>query len=168
MARKGGLTLSDEKLLTLAANGRSAEEIGKELGMSPERALLRVRELLKSRDAWDDIEREKLLLHSIYDLKERLQRNIDVVVSDPKMLEGYRKTLELLGQTLERRSRINDDDIEKVTRTQGLLLMRLIEAGYSKARQLLAAEYPDVDVTLIDSAFAQGMDEARIEVEQYS
>lgn len=168
MATQGALSLLDEKLLDLAANGKSAQEIGKTTGMSPERALLRVREILASRDVWDDVEREKLLLHDLYTLKAKLGDNLENIITNPQQLDQYRKTLELLSATLEKRSRANNTDLEKVTMAQGRLLIRLIEAGYSAARKMLEAEYPEVDVKVIDSAFSIGMDDARVEIEAES
>lgn len=159
------LTLRDEKLLSLAANGMSGEEIAAEIGISPEAAVLRVREIISSRDVWDDVEREKLLLQDLYNLKSRLEKNLDAIVSDPKMLEGYRRTLDLLGVTLERRSKVNDSDLEKVTQAQARKMLQLIEAGYGRARQLLSAEYADVDTTVIDAAFLSGMNAERVKIE---
>ena len=77
------LTLKDHQLLQLAANGKSPIEIAEETGIAPEAVALRIRELLSSRDIWNDLEREKLLIHSIYELKTRLEKNIDTVVFDP-------------------------------------------------------------------------------------
>lgn len=163
--KEKGLTLSDRKMLEMASNGKTGEEIGAALGISGERAVLRIRDILKSRDVWDDVEREKLLLNSIYELKEKLEQKFDRLMEDPKNIEQYRKTLELLGQTLERRTQLNDSDLEKITAAQGLRLLQLIEAGYNRAKRLLAAEYPDVDLSIIDQAFIAGMDAERVQIE---
>lgn len=159
------LTLRDEKLLSLAANGLSGEEIAAEVGMSPEAAILRVREIISSRDVWDDVEREKLLLQDIYNLKSRLEKRFDDIVGDAKMLDGYRKTLETLGLALERRSRISDEDLAKVTEAQARVLIQLVNAGYQAARAALVEEYPDVDVKVIDAKFSEGLEIAAYELE---
>lgn len=167
MAKAKGLTLRDEKLLRLAANGKSLVEIAEETGLGPERIGVRIKEIIKSKDIWDDVEREKLLLHSLYDLKDRLERNFEAMVGDPKLLESYRKTLELLGNRLDTRNALNVKDIERVTEAQGRRMMKIIEGGYFRARAMLAAEYPEIDLKQIDATFNLGMEEeaARLEEE---
>lgn len=165
MAKKNQLSLRDEKILGLAANGKSLEEIATETGLSPERAGVRIKEIIKSRDIWDDMEREKLLMHSLYDLKARLEKNFDALVGDSKLLESYRKTLELLGSRLDSRSELNARDIERVTEAQGKRMMAIVEAGYYRARAALAQAYPQVDLKELDSTFTLGMEEAAAELE---
>ena len=159
------LTIRDETLLKLAANGASGQEIAEAVGMSPEAAILRIREIIQSRDVWDDVEREKLLLQSLYDLKGRMEKNLDNITGDPKMLDQYRKILESLGTQLDRRSRVNDSDLQKVTEAQARVLIQLVNAGYQSARKALAAEYPDVDLEVIDVKFSEGMEKASLEIE---
>jgi len=38
--------------------------------------------------------------------------------------------------------------------------MQLVVAGYNRARDLLAEEYPNVDLLILDEAFQVGMREA--------
>ena len=159
------LTIRDETLLKLAANGASGQEIAEEVGMSPEAAILRIREIIQSRDVWDDVEREKLLLQSLYDLKGRMEKNLDNITGDPKMLDQYRKILESLGTQLDRRSRVNDDDLKKVTAAQAAVLGRIVERAYQGARKALAAEYPEIDLAVIDGAFRDGLQVAALEIE---
>lgn len=159
------LTLMDSKLLRLAANGKSAVEIYEQTGVPPEEALLRIKDLIDSRDVWDDIQREKLLMHSIYDLKERLEENMDALVGDPKLLESYRRTLELLGQRIEARNRINEADLLKVSEAHGRKMIHIIELGYYKARAVLARDFPNVDLLAIDAVFSEGIEEAAQEFE---
>lgn len=159
------LTLKDHQLLQLAANGKSPIEIAEETGIAPEAVALRIRELLSSRDIWNDLEREKLLIHSIYELKTRLEKNIDTVVFDPKLLKEYRGLLDLLGQRLEARTRITDADLEKVSKAQGLRLIHVVEIAYYKAREALIRAYPDVDLEVLDNAMNLGLQEAAMELE---
>lgn len=154
------ITLMDKKMLGLAANGKSAEEISEETGVDPESVLLRVKELIGSRNVWDNVERENLLLQSIYDLKAKLEKNFEAVMGDPKLIENYRKTLEFLGQRLEARSKINEADLMRVSEAHARKMIGLINAGYYHARSRLASEYPEVDLSVIDAAFNDGMGDA--------
>lgn len=161
----GELTLQDDRLLRLAANGKSPTEIAEETGIAPEKAILRIREILNSRDLWSDIEREKLLLHSIYDLKDRLEARIDNVINDPQLLKEYRGLLELLGDRLNERTRINQEDLDRVSKAQGMKLIHIVELGYYKARAALEAEHPEVELSTLDSAMQHGLEEAALEFE---
>lgn len=159
------MTLMDRKMLTLAANGKSADEIAEETGLAPEKVILRVKELVNSRNVWDSVERENLLLHSIYELKAKLENNMNALIGDPKLLESYRKTLELLGSRLESRSQLNEADLLKISDAHARKMVTLIQSGYYHARSALQREYPEVDLTVIDSAFNSGMDLAVAELE---
>lgn len=160
------LTLADDRLLRLAANGKSPIEISAETGTAPEKVAVRIRELLNSRDIWSDVEKEKLLLHSIYDIKDRLESRIDAVVSDPKFLKEYRGMLELLGQRLSERTKLNQEDLDRITRVQGMKLVHIVELGYFKARASLEAQYPEVDLAELDKAMQAGLEEAALEFEE--
>ena len=162
------MTLMDKKMLTLASNGKSAEEIAEDTGLSAEQVVLRVKELISSHNVWDSIERENLLLHSIYELKSKLESNMNAIIGDPKLLESYRKTLELLGNRLESRSQINDADLLRITEAHSRKMLALISAGYYHARKALAEQYPDVDLTVIDAEFNSGMGSAVLELEAES
>jgi len=162
---KSDMTLQDRKVLTLAANGKSAEEIAEQTGIPAEKVILRVKELIGSRNVWDAMERENLLLHSIYELKEKLEDNIEAILGDPKLLESYRKTLELLGQRLESRSQLNEEDLLRISDAHARKMVTIINLGYYRARQALAEQYPEVDLLVIDGAFNEGMDQAALEIE---
>lgn len=159
------LTLMDDKLLRLAANGKSANEISSETDLAPEKIILRIREILNSRDIWNDLEREKLLMHSIYDLKEKLESKIDAVMGDPKLLKEYRGLLDLLGQRLDARTNLVQADLDRVSKAQGMKLIHIVELGYYKARAALAEQYPDVDLLAVDAAMSAGLEEAAVEFE---
>lgn len=155
---RGGLSLRDNKILEAAANGWSADQIAEKYDVTPEFALVRIKQILASEDVWDTVEREKLLLRSIYMLKENLESDYTGIVSDPKQADAYRKTLELLSSTLDRRAKSNRDDLDRVTAAQAKKIIDVVQAAWLHARQLLRDEYPDVDLALIDARFQQGLE----------
>lgn len=161
----GELTLADDKLLKLAANGKSPNEIATETGMAPEKAVIRIREILNSRSLWSAAEQEQLLLHSIYDIKNRMEARIDAITGDPKLLKEYRGFLDLLGQRLSERTKINQADLDRVSRAQGMKLVHIVELAYYKARAELAQLYPNVDLRAIDAVMQNGLEEAALEFE---
>ena len=68
--------------------------------------------------------------------------------------------LELLGQRLEARSQLNEADLLKISDAHARKMVALIQAGYYHARAALSRDYPDVDLSVIDAAFNDGMDTA--------
>lgn len=165
MGKKRGegdsLTLQDRRLLDLAANGLSPEEIENTTGVPGAEVVVRIRDILRSRDIWTDLERRQLLLHSAHKLKDKVEAFLQA--DDPKSVQAYLNTLKVVSDMLDKQGAISDDEIERVTRAQASKMLALIEAGYGHARQLLSEEYPNVDTSLIDAAFKEGMREALVD-----
>lgn len=131
----------------------------KKFGMPAAQAAQRVKEILGSWDVFDEIERRKLLMHSLYQVKGKLE-NENFDVHDPKMLDAYGRLVLGIGQLLEKYGKISDEELEKVSQAQAQALMEIITAGYMKARAWLAAEYGDaVPVERLDEVFELGMRE---------
>ena len=61
---------------------------------------------------------------------------------------------------LEKRTKLTEAEMEQITRAHAKAMMGMIEAGYQRARDLLAQEYPMVDLLEIDAAFNEGMKQA--------
>lgn len=154
-----GLTLRDRSLIDAAANGATPLEMEAKFGIPAAQAAMRVREILSTWDVFDEIERRKLLMHSLYQVKGKLEtENFDI--HDPKMLDAYGRLVLGIGQLLEKYGQISDEELEKVSQAQATALMELITAGYMKARAWLAAEYGDkVPVERLDEVFELGMRE---------
>lgn len=151
------LTLLDDALLRAAANGKSGEEMASLYPVSAAQAIVRVKDILVSRDPWTQIEKKQLLLHSAYGLKSQLEEVLENNAFDVKNAEAYIKLLKTVGEILDKQGSISQNELETVTRVQAQALVHLIEAGYDRARKLLAEEYPDVDLHRIDEAFQIGM-----------
>lgn len=157
-----GLSLRDARLLELAANGRSAEEMGALLGIKPAKALIRVKELLQARDIWTDIEQRQLLLSDLYQLKEQMQDQMRHGV-DPKDAGVLLKTIKTIGDILDRQGKITEEELTKITQTQARALVGLVQAAMGRAEDLLREKYPYVDIGEIHDAFQVGLQTAAIE-----
>lgn len=157
------LALQDRRLIDLAANGLSPEEIEKQTGVPGAEVVVRIRDILRSRDIWTDLERRQLLLHSAHKLKDKVEKFL--AADDPKSVQAYLNTLKVVSDMLDKQGAISDDEIERVTRAQAAKMILLIEAGYGRARELLAEEYPNVDTALLDAAFHEGLREAALDAE---
>lgn len=160
------LTLRDRKLLEHAANGYSGEEMQQALGIPAAQAIVRVRELLAAKGVWDQIEQRKLLMHSMFRLKEKLETDFEIDYTKPKEVEAYNKVVNTISSMLDKQGRISEDELAVVTRAQAREMLRLVEAGYQRARDLLLEEYGGlVDVEMLDEAFQIGMHEALSETD---
>lgn len=156
-------SLLDEKLLQCAANGMSAEQIEAELDIPGAQAIVRIRELLRSRDIWSQEERKQLLLESMYRLFADFQKNIDL--SDAKHVEAATKLLERIGNRLDAVSQMNAETLDKITTVHAQKLLALYIKATERAKEILAESYPEAIVDDIDEALQEGLREAAAEIE---
>jgi len=168
VAKKKELALRDRSLLEAAANGMSAVEMSEKFGMSAIEAAARVRELLAEHSIWDEIEERKLLMQSLYFMKEKIENfDIDLGADNaPKFVESYMKLVTTINDLLERQNRISEEEMNAISKAQARVMMEIIAKGYMKARAWLEAEYGQfVQVAELDRVFEEGMLEASYEDE---
>lgn len=152
-------SLQKTLLLQAAADGLSAEEMEEKYGIPAPQALLTVKEMLKSRDAWTDIERKRLLLVDLQDLKVKLKKQMDDE-HDSADASVLLRTLREIGNILDKQSAITDEEMNRVSSVQARELMRLIVAAFDGAKEYLAREYPEVSVSAIEEVFQTKLLEA--------
>lgn len=151
-----GLSPLDKQLLKLAGSGKSPVEMGLAVNLPPEQVLLRVRELLESRDVWSERERFLMYLDDLYKIKDDLQREV-ALTGDPKAVSNLLRALEQLGKTLLTVAEMNRDTATVVTETQARFLVGLIVESFEYAKRSLAEEYPDLPVELFDAKLREGL-----------
>lgn len=144
------------ELLKLAGQGLSAAEIGRKVNLPPERALLRVRELLERRDVWSERERFALYMDDLYDLKTWLQTEARAS-GDQRTVANLLRALEQLGKTLMHVSELNRDSASIITETQAKFLVGIIVRAFDYAKAELEAEFPDLPMEIIDQKFREGL-----------
>lgn len=160
------LALMDRHLLKAAANGWSGEDIAAKYDIGAAEAILRIKELLNSRNIFTDIERKQLLLYSAYELKEQLEDNV-VDLDDTKQVTAYLKVLSTLGDMLDKQGRITEAEMEAAARAQARALLQLIDAAYGRVREWLQAEYGDlVPVPEMDAMFQNALREIAAEEDE--
>jgi hypothetical protein len=157
-----GLSLLDTAIIRLAANGKSPKEIGAELGIPAEKALIRTKEILASRDVWTEVEQRQLLLNDLFRLKESIQAELEHGWEKDSSA-ALLKTVKLISDIMERQGKITEEELTTITQTQARALLGLVQAAWLRARELLEAEYSNyVDVAQIEAAFQTGLREAAI------
>ncbi len=154
----------DMALLRLAADGKSGAEMQAETGLTAAFAVLRVKEILRERDVWTEIERRQLLMEELYRLKNKLDKQHENFIDD-KNAKVLLEVIVAIDNVMDKQTKITDEQLMKITQAQAQAMIGLIEAGFSRAKELLAAEYPDADVKAIEAAFNAGLTE---QMETYS
>lgn len=131
-------------------------EIEAETNIPAAQAILRVQEIVQSSDIWTEHERFILHLRELYDLKDTVSAQVSAgadakdVANMIRVFDQIRKTLELLNKT-------NIDLADTVSKAQAAHMMRFIVAAYDYAMAELEREYPDVDRSVIDAKFREGL-----------
>lgn len=154
-----GLTLLERKILDAAASGMTPTEISEAYYMPAEQVVAKVRDLLAQRDVWDEIEQRKLLVHSLHTVKRQIEQ-LSVDVSDPKHIEAYTKLVLAIDRISEKQTKITDAELDRVSAAQASVLVQMVQMAYNRAKQLLSAEYPYIELDVIDGAFDEGLRDA--------
>ena len=76
-----------------------------------------------------------------------------------KMIDSVTKVIDSIDRLQSAQSKISDDELERAAAAQAAKMMQFIQASYQRARELLAEEYPEVDIERIDGAFQEGLRE---------
>lgn len=159
----GALSKRDTKLLEMAANGLSPNEMEAATNIPAAQCAIQVKNILASRDVWTEVERKQLLLHDLYGLKNQIQQQ-NLTYIDEKQSGALIKTLRAIGDILERQTALSETEINQITEANARAMIRLISAAFERAKELLRSEYPDVDIREIEAAFNAGLSEEVTEV----
>lgn len=150
------LSPRDMALLKMAADGKSGQEMQAETGLSAAFAVLRVKELLRERDIWSEIERRQLLMQELYSLKVKLQKQNEEYIND-KQAMVLLQTIQTIDNVMDKQGKITDEQLMKITQAQAHAMMSMIQAAFEHAKGLLAQENPGLDLQEIESAFNEGL-----------
>lgn len=155
------LSKMDETLLNLAGLGMSAQEMSARTGLPAAKALLRVKEILRERDVYTEIEQRALLMKDLFDLKRKVkEQNDDVDWVTDKQAIALSKVIRDIDDLLEKQGKVNDELLAKVSMAQAAQMLRLIDQGMKRAKEILLREHPDLDMREIQAAFQVGLQEA--------
>lgn len=161
MGMETALTIRDRKILELFASGLSPQEVEEKMGVPAAHALVRCKEILASRDVFDEIEQKQLSVQRANALYAKAQAYMDQgwVKDFPKHVEAMTKLLKEIRETRNADKTRSMAEIEAMTKAQASILIRAVQLSYDRARTLLADEYPGVDLARIDDAFQTGLQE---------
>lgn len=159
-----GLSLLDETLISLAASGASGEEMEQRSGVPAERAVAHVKDLMRRRDVWSEVEQRQLLLFELNGLKDSLS-DAALRLRDPEAARLLLKTLELIGRRLDAQQSRLDADVLRLSEFQQGVLLRAMDAALGFAKRELRERYPMVDAAELDGLVAEGLLRAKGELD---
>ena len=158
------VSVIDDILLKAAAGGKSGDEIEAITGIPAAQALSKVKELLASRDVWNEMEQRQLLLAELHELKESL-RTQAIDGGDPDAARTLLRTLEVIGKRLDTQQLVLDENLLKLTMFQQRILLRAMDAALNFAKKELRERYPEVSLSELDGLVAEGLQLAKYELE---
>lgn len=145
----------------MASDGKSGQEMSTATGLPAAKALIRVKEILRERDIWSEVERRAMLMDDLYELKRRVQDQLrDVTWLDDKQILALTKVIQTLDETLEKNGKITDELVNKVSGAQAAAMLRLIDSAFKRAKKALAEQYPTLELGTLQQAFQAGLTEA--------
>lgn len=157
------VSVVDDILLRAAAGGKSGDEIEKITGIPAAQAVTKVKDLLASRDVWNEMEQRQLLLAELHELKDSL-RHQAIDAQDPEAARVLLRTLEVIGKRLDTQQTVLDENLLKLTSFQQKILLRAMDAALNFAKAELAERYPQVSHAELDELVAEGLFRAKAEL----
>lgn len=157
------VSLLDETLISLAASGCSGEEMELRTGIPAERAVAHVKELMRRRDVWTEVEQRQLLLFELMNLKDSL-RDSATRLGDLDSARLLLKTLEVIGRRLDVQQTSLNADVLKLSEYQQSVLLRAMDAALTFAKKELLEKYPTVNASELDGLVAEGLVRAKDEL----
>lgn len=158
-----GSARRDELLLDAWANGKTPEQISQSLNVTPEHAVLRVKQLLATRDALTEYEQKQLLMHSAYRFKEVMDSSIDLVAEDPKLANNYIRMIEMLSKLLDKIGEISQRELTAINDAQSRAIIGAVEKAFYAISKFLKAEHPEVNINRLNAEFRKAVQEGLVQ-----
>lgn len=157
----------EEKLLQLAAAGKSGEEMESVTGVNAAKCITIVQNILKSKDPWTYQEKKQLILHDLISLKNDIQTTIDAMggLIDPKLANVLITTLKNISEILDKQEALNGNDLKQITKEYTNAMVIIIDNSFYSVRKELEKYSDVIDLHEIDGIFQSGLKEGVLEVE---
>lgn len=154
----GGLSIRDKRVLQLASSGKTAEEIGAELGgMSPARVVQLIDELTSSMD-WLTIQQRFVLLnHKLWKLTSDLEAATERSGFDPDTSKTYLDAIKTTLEQVEKAEARIKGDMETVQAAYARELVGIVEKSFYVTLDRLEKKLPDIPRAEIESEFADAL-----------
>jgi len=153
-----GLSLRDKKILDMAASGKTAEEIGAELGgMSPARVAQVVDDLTRSMD-WLSTQQQFLMLQRrLWKLTADLEQAVERSGQDPDVSKIYLESIKTTLEQVEKAELRIRGDMETVQAAYARELMGIVEKSFYVTLDRLERRMPDIPRAELEAEFADAL-----------
>ena len=151
------LSARDKRLLDGAASGMSANELADVTGLPAERCKLRIDELLSERDVYTEIQQRQLYMHELNTLKDQMKAQIGADGLDNKSAAVLLQVLRTIGDVVTQSEKVTAEQLRTISETQARAMIQLFSAATERAKSILRADYPEVDVFVIEQAITEGL-----------
>ena len=156
-------SILDDILLKAAADGRSPQEMERISGIPAAQAVQHVKQLLDSRDVWDEHQQRQLLLNELHELKDSL-RDQALKAKDLDSARLLLKALETIGKRLDAQQQTLDANVIKLSEYQQGILLRAMDSALAFAKEQLAERYPQISAIELQELVADGLVRAKYEL----
>ena len=154
-------SLLARQILERTVEGETPSDIADRYGIPELEVVSTVKELLATGDVYTDLEERRMLVYKLKALLKRAESFLDYtdIRTAPKLLDSANNLIKSIAEMQEKQQTISDEETRKLALQQAALIMEVVQASYQRARDLLAQEYPDVDVQRLDTVFQTGVKE---------
>lgn len=156
-----GRSLIDERLVDLAARGKSANEMSEITGLDPAECLMRVRNTLASIDQWSATEMSKLILIQMQDILNVFKDEFDRS-PNPRMADAVAKNLKNISEHYMKMRELTLKEEGLLGEMQSQMLKLYIELAYNPVRAYVGKKFNATSQELdeMDAVFVNAMKEA--------
>lgn len=154
-------SLLARQILERTVEGETPSDIADRYGIQELEVVSTVKELLATGDVYTDLEERRMLVYKLKALLKRAESFLDYtdIRTAPKLLDSANNLIKSIAEMQEKQQVISDEETRKLALQQAALIMEVVQASYQRARDLLAREYPQVDVAKLDQVFQGGVKE---------
>lgn len=158
-------SVTNKRLLRVAAAGGSAEDMAAAVNntLTPEQALVRVQEVIKSRNPLELAEQKALLVIEAQYLLDSLKDDIEV--GDSKARDTFVKSIRLVSDMLEKAHLDVSEFSTRLQRDQARVMGAAISLAFEKATFELMKRFPDADESEIRALMLDAIPVAVREIE---
>lgn len=158
--KSGEIAKFDRKILTLAADGKSPEEISAELNgvETPEQIALRIKTLLAGRANWLSIQEQKaLVIIDLQETKDYIKAAIEAAGAEEgiKGLASLVNAVKEVGLRLDEMQRSSDEVVSGIRRDQAVEWVKALMLVYDAVVDRLKDMYPEVDTIILQEMVAE-------------
>lgn len=154
------LSRIDNKLLELADKGASGVDMEAATGVPAAEAMIRVRQILQERDWLTELERQKMNIMGLQEVKATLLKSVNATAGlDVETVQAFIRATQVMDSLLDKSTRITDDQLNTISNRQAKALVTLMTYAWDKAIGMLEERYPDIDVLEITDTFNDGLRE---------